>query len=64
MGDPPDRLRRKVNDASHHGGSLARRQLLQGNGPQNHPNLLNPGPKNVSNCILIFPGHLKLDGAS
>jgi len=64
MSDPPDRLRREMNDASHHRCALARRQLLQGNRPEHHPNLLNPGPKNLADCSLIFPRHLKFDGAS
>jgi hypothetical protein len=31
--------------------------------PQHHPNLLNPGPKNLADRFLIFPGQLKLNGA-
>jgi hypothetical protein len=62
MGDAPTCLGRKVNDTSHHRCGLARRQLLQGNGPEHHPNPLNPGPKNLADCFLIFPRHLKLDG--
>ena len=53
-----------MNDASHSRCGLARRQLFQGNGPEHHPNLLNPGPKNLADCFLIFPGHLKFDGVS
>ena len=64
MGDPPHRLGREMNDASHPRCGLARRQLLQGNRPEDHPNLLNPGPKYLAHCFLIFPGHPKFDGAS
>ena len=64
MSDPPDRLGRQMHDASHHRCGLPRCQLLQSNGPEYHPNLLNPGPKNLANCLLIFPRHLKFDGAS
>ena len=64
MSDPPNSLGGEMNNTSHHGCGLARRQLLQGNGPEHHPNLLNPGPKNLADCFLIFPGHLKFDGAS
>jgi hypothetical protein len=64
MSDPPDRLGRKMNNPSHHRRGLACRQLLQGNGPEHHPNLLNTGPKNLADCFLVFPGHLKLNGAS
>jgi hypothetical protein len=64
MSDPPDRLRRQVNNASHRRRGLACRQLLQGNGPEHHPNLLNPGPENLADRFLIFPGYLKIDGAS
>jgi len=35
-----------------------------GQGPEHRPNLLNPGPKNLADRFLIFPGHLKFDGAS
>ncbi len=61
---PPNRLGREMNNPSNHGCGLACRQLLQGNGPEHHSNLLNPGPKNLADCFLIVPGHLKLDGAS
>jgi len=54
----------QMNDASHHRCGLARRQLLQGNGPEHHANLLNPGPKNLTDCFLILPGHLNFDWAS
>ncbi len=64
MSYAPNRLRREMHNPSHHGRGLARRQLLQGNGPEHHPNLLNPGPENPADCFLIFPGHLKLDGTS
>ena len=64
MSDPPDRLGREMNNTGHDGCGLACRQLLQGNGPQHHPNLLNPGTKNLADRVLIFPRHLKFDGAS
>ena len=64
MSYSPNRLGREMNNPSHHRCRLARRQLLQGNGPEYHPNLLNPGPENLADCFLIFPGHLKFDGAS
>jgi hypothetical protein len=53
-----------MNDASHHRRGLARSQLLQGDGPEHHPNLLNTSSQNLSDGFLIIPGYLKLDGTS
>src|SRR5260370_10168155 len=47
MSDPPDRLGRQMNDASHSRYGLARCRRFQGDGPEHRPNLLNPGPKNL-----------------
>ncbi len=54
MADPPDRLRRQMNDASHHRSGLPCRQLLQSDGPEHDPNLLNTRPKDLSDGPLIL----------
>ena len=64
MGNPPYSLRRYMHDTRHGGRGLARCQLLQGDGSEHDTNLLNASSKDLSNGLLIFPGHLKLDGAS
>jgi hypothetical protein len=53
-----------MNQVSHNRGGLARRQLLQGNGPQHHPDWLNPGPQKLADGLLIFLRQMKFDGAS
>jgi hypothetical protein len=53
-----------MHDARYGGRGLARRQLLQGDGSEHHTNLLDAGSKDLSDALLILPGHLKLDGAS
>jgi hypothetical protein len=64
MRDPAYCLRRQMDDLGYSRGGLARRKLLQGNGPEHHPNLLDSSRKDRSNGLLILPRHLKLDGAS
>jgi len=64
MGNPPHGLRRYMHDARYGGRGLTRSQLLQGDGSEHDTNLLNAGSKDLPDALLIFPRHLKLDGAS
>lgn len=64
MRNPAHRLRRKMNQASHYQGALARRQLLQHKRPQHHSDWLNPSPQNLADCLPIFPRQMNFDAAS
>jgi hypothetical protein len=63
MSNPSHRLRRQMHAARHRGRGVARRQLLQDDGAQYDTNWLHPGSQELSDGLLIFPGHLKLNGA-
>jgi len=64
MGDLAHRLRRQVDDSGNHWSRQARRQLLQGDGSQNHSNLLDARPQKTPQLLEILGGDVNLDGAS
>jgi len=52
-----------MHNARHYGRGLARGQLLQCDGPEDDPNLLNAGPEDLLEGLLILAGYLEVDGA-
>ena len=53
-----------MHDSGYGRWGHAERQLLQGEGAQDHSDLLNARPQKLPKLFLILRGYLNLDGAS
>jgi hypothetical protein len=60
--NPPNRLGRQMNDSRHLRSRPPQRQLFQGNGPQNHPHLLNASAKQALKFFVVFGRDLNFNG--
>ncbi len=64
MGNAAHRLRRKMDDPRDGRSRLSLVELLQRNGPEHNPHLLNAGLENPRNRLLVLARKLEVDGAS
>jgi hypothetical protein len=64
MGDAAHGLRRKMNHPRYRRSGLSLVELLQCDGPEHHAHLLNTGPEDTGNCLLVLAGKLEVDGVS